>query len=145
HDAQDSYVKQNGLLSQWRAYGGAYRYALVFDCHSLFDLLDAETNQFKYSFYQFCEAIYAGEEGVDRKRLSNMIRLLCLGYDALVRENLDHTVTEETRMEFMQSVTRFKHRGFKEEREVRIVVSPWTPELLNKLGDDPEAKNDPRG
>jgi hypothetical protein len=42
HANDRSYVQENGLLSQWRGYGGNGRYALVFDTRQLDDLLALE-------------------------------------------------------------------------------------------------------
>jgi hypothetical protein len=59
HSANQAYEINNGLLSQWRAYGGAGRYCIVFDTASLVNLLLREFDSFYWVYMRLAEVNYA--------------------------------------------------------------------------------------
>ena len=58
----------------------------------------------------------------------------------LVRSHVDHSLNppslEGLYKAFVQNVARYKHRGFREEREVRIVAYPLGPKMLEMVKRD---------
>lgn len=126
HIADDEYERENGLLSQWRSYAGG-GYAIVFDTLELSNLCLREAEEFDYSPYFIGNVVYEGDEDAFNEEFSEFISLLEAKFHDEVLGN--NAPTENLLMEIVKSFTRFKHCGFREEREVRIVVSPTTHEL----------------
>jgi len=126
--AADSFEHRNGLLSQWYGYGASGGVALVFDSKGLEDLMAAEAHVFCHSFnhcgnvrYDIhpltCENYYCEPWFVDfRKELC----ILADKFYSEPRPSLKDIVEP-----FVKSSTMLKHRGFEEEKEIRIVVSPY--------------------
>jgi hypothetical protein len=130
HTADETYLKENGLLSQWRAYGGAgkERYAIVFDTLGLKMLLDKEFARYRYLFGQFSDVIYDDDGLRFDEKFANLISETCQAYDALYSEKRHEDIPERLFHDLLAVATRLKHRAFREEREVRISVSPLTIE-----------------
>lgn len=125
-------VRQSGLLSQWRGYGTDGGYAIIFDSLAFEDLLKEEFAQYSYQGMLWGDVYYYGmpdaeqvasEEIADAERtLRGCIREL---YRAPNARNM------EPAYEAMITLTcLFKHWGFHEEQEVRVIVIPPNDEVL---------------
>jgi hypothetical protein len=128
HAADQSYEREHGLLSQWRGYGRDGGYCMVFDTAKLIDFLSAEYSSFDYVHLNISAARY-GDQNADISKL----------FPELV-DRSEHFISEalkgnrepsggEGLGEFLAGATLFKHRGFHEEREVRIAAMPGSKEL----------------
>jgi hypothetical protein len=139
HQSSSSYTKENGLLSQWRAYGGADSYAIVFDTSGVEALLASEGERGWYSFWQAEKVIYnTGDE-----RASDAIRNVIDPMIDAWREgklNADKFDIKDVISNFLRITTIIKHQGFQEEDEVRIVVCPYTKALTQLVELKTEAK-----
>ncbi len=131
HSNDSDYLKENGLLSQWRAYGGTgvERFAIVFDTEKLAASLRSEYERWSYVFMRFIDVVYNDERLEFSMKFSALISAICSAYDSLYDENRGGGINEHTFNTFMSAATRFKHQAFIEEREVRIVAAPTTQEL----------------
>ena len=120
----------DGLLSQWRGYGPDGGYAIVFDSAKLEEiLLGNEGQAFAYQFANFCDVDYDFPDGKgtvhpERVRweadVQRVFKQFILSPGA---EKLDlHT-------EISALSSRYKHHGFSEEEEVRIVAIPVHDEV----------------
>lgn len=123
HTHHDEYEKENGLLSQWRAYGNQGGFALIFDTKGLEDLLQAELNAFRYTAGFIGDVVYDHQTDLVRSEFAELFEALRLHIGQQAGRT-DGPRTEDLFLHFFNSVTRFKHRGFREENEVRLVVSP---------------------
>jgi hypothetical protein len=134
HVGDQAYEQKNGLLSQWRGYSGGDGYCLVFDTEVLANLLADEYDRLYWLHLSISAVNYDGE---------------CVAVDALFPKlfeasanNLeeffrgDATPELRTAADFWESASRFKHRGFFEEREVRIVAIPGTSKLAEYTKQD---------
>ena len=132
----DDQVSENGLLSQWRGYGLDGGYAIVFACEDLNSLLERESQM----YYE--ERILLAEVQYDMANLSEVTDPLVLEHIQNIKNwvkdllstngrNPDHDQAAESNS--LLSIL-CKHRGFGEEKEVRIVVS----EPSAKIGPDPQ-------
>lgn len=139
------YEKKNGLLSQWRAYGRDSGYAIVFKTKELCDLLKMETDTFFYNHGGLGDVIYDGEDELFSEDFSELIAVfkrvapgyLKGGYQSL----------EELFGPFVGAITRYKHRAFIEEKEVRLFLSPQDHLILASLKSETPPKikaDDPR-
>lgn len=131
HASDNPYEKEHGLLSQWRSYGGQDGYALVFDSAELSKLLQRESDERSYAPLYIGDVIY--NEGLHRFRAK--FEGLALNMKEVMWQH--HVVGQKAEFpddlikDFLISATTFKHVGFKEEREVRIVACP-TPYRLRE-------------
>lgn len=125
---EDEYINRNGLLSQWRGYGRDGGFALVFDTLKLEEILQSEYSRFAYTHFLLADVIYSDDEENFKDELSEqmdditnhvkeMMHNMALGID-------EPPDAEKAYPAFVQCISRYKHQGFKEENEVRIVVYP---------------------
>lgn len=133
HDRDSSYVRRNGLLSQWRSYGGKSGFAIVFDTKKLVRLLQKEGNRYHHDIGDLKTVVYAGNDEVFLAEFKDLHKALKKNFEAQVKG--EKAYMGETLPLFVISVSRFKHEGFEEEREVRIITSPTT-EALRKIYQD---------
>jgi hypothetical protein len=137
-EPKDEYVKSHGLLSQWRAYGHELGFVIVFDTLGLENLLVKESEQFSYLPSHISDVIYSN----DNVRFNNEFRPHFTDIEKYVREMIASTVDgtapprgANAMAAFNICTTRYKHRGFCEEAEVRIVAAPLfdTPEFVAEM------------
>ncbi len=116
----------DGLLSQWRGYGTDGGYAVVFETAKLsVALTDYEVPAFDYQFGNFSDVDYVSAEGLvvtehwERRAWESSIQKRIKEFlMSPSRDKLDlHT-------EISALSCRYKHPGFSEEKEVRVVVMP---------------------
>lgn len=125
HGQDHEYERKNGLLSQWRAYGGSEKYALVFDTKKLEHRLDEESKQHPYSALHFSDVIYNDESLDFEETFSELIDQIAQPYLEQEGAGIGAVFTP-----FVRAATRVKHRGFREEREFRIVACPQFQDFL---------------
>jgi len=124
----------DGLLSQWRGYGMDGGYAIVLDSAELEEiLLQREGPAFQYQFANFCDVDYDFPEGGGRLMhperekweadIQRIFKQLILSRNAEPLEDLHTPISALS--------SRYKHPGFSEEQEVRIVAIPVHDEVHN--------------
>jgi hypothetical protein len=124
HIEDDDYEREHGLLSQWRAYaeGG---YAIIFDTKKLCELLFIENDKFMYIPGPFIgDVVYEGNQELFHKEFGKLLKKIPKQFDLFLETGKMNP--EELFFDFVSGFTRYKHCGFKEEREVRIVTTPLT-------------------
>lgn len=128
HSADQDYERTNGLLSQWRGYGRSGRFCLVFDTAKLDEMLATEWTSHYWTRLGICEAIYVKDESPIEARFPQLIDL-CAQF---LNDYFDRAEPKPEGMfvPFSSAATLIKHRGFFEEREVRIVAIPFTSEMI---------------
>ncbi len=130
----DPYIDRNGLLSQWIGYGRDGGFALVFDTLELYKLL--KQNEFmkhRYGFALIADVVYCDNK---EKINSEIVPDANILFEYKVKNLAQGRPTNsgEAFDAFMRGTTKYKHRGFKEEREVRICVSPFAPDDIDRAG-----------
>lgn len=128
----DGYTEDNGLLSQWRGYGGGGgdgSYCLVFDTRRFEALVNEEQQAYQYFFIGLGVAHYYK----DRKAMPPHFAELAVRGKEIVQLALAGTdfSMDDLLVPFVTGSTTTKHRAFEEEREVRLVAMP-----LSQLGDE---------
>ena len=148
HDKDSEYERENGLLSQWRAYGTANGAAIVFDTYKIVEWLTAEISHYRYGNAHLVQVVY--NDG--KQTFESSFGYLIESFSAFAKEIVDREFPIGTRdikwrelgygisLErfveyFAYSICAFKHRGFAEEREVRFVVYPLTGGASNSETD----------
>lgn len=118
----DVWVSQNGLLSQWRGYGTDGGYAIVFDSAGLEALMMEESRLYFEEVSMWADAEYRMSD------IANIKDDQVLDLIKKVQESMCTYLTTGDTDEFdFESLSKLsvvcKHRGFEEEKEVRIVVT----------------------
>lgn len=109
HSENDSYINENGLLSQWRAYGGNGGYALIFNKDKLKKLI----NDTKIISIELKKVIYSDDNSIN-------------SFGKILKHHVETQEENKLKNEYydyhIDLATRYKNCGFKEEREFRIVA-----------------------
>ncbi|MCI0560999.1 MAG: DUF2971 domain-containing protein [Nitrososphaera sp.] len=122
------FINENGLLSQWRGYGKDGGFAIVFNTQGLEEILQHEANKFDYSFGILADISYSNDEEKFKSELSPQMKDLAeyVGelFSHMKRGKAEGPDVTKAYPVFLQCISRYKHQGFKEENEVRIVAVP---------------------
>lgn len=125
-----SEIAQHGLLSQWRGYGQNGGYAIVFDTAELESLLREEHEKWRYPLI-WADAVYSSQSDEEiREELGDDMDQLSLAVAETVLEGWSPEPLAKTFGPLLRCACRYKHWGFHEEREVRIVAMPTNSDLL---------------
>jgi hypothetical protein len=127
HAADRPYEQENGLLSQWRSYSGDDGYCIIFDSLAICRLLGDEWDRLYWLHLNISAVTYA----VDGVAIESVFRRLVEASSETLEEFFRGVAEPElmTAADFLEGAARFKHQGFHEEREVRIVAMPGTATL----------------
>jgi hypothetical protein len=131
YHSPNSYERRNGLLSQWRAYGRSAGYALEFDSRAITDAFVAEMSNVAHSGAHFSDVVYDGDD----EKFSAEFAALVEAIQQLYSDMLFNNGCNLSRLfePFIVGTTRYKHEGFREEAEIRLVVCPATKKDLAEL------------
>jgi Protein of unknown function (DUF2971) len=132
HVEDQPYERDNGLLSQWRGYGKDGGFCLVFDSAALWKLFEEERSKYLYLYTDVRKAHYS-RSGTEA--LGSFVDLLDESEKVIkagVSGSVEFTV-DQTFLPFLESATAFKHQGFFEEREVRLIAMAGTQLVIDKL------------
>lgn len=122
HANDHPYEQENGLLSQWRGYGGSGRYALVFDTRQLDALLEREWRAHFWAKLDIEKAVYFDGSETLEKEFPDLLKISTTFMSKFL--NRQSCAYIDVFTPFSRAATLLKHRGFREEREVRIVACP---------------------
>ena len=121
-------LANNGLLSQWRGYGTGGGAALVFDTEKLEEILAIEAISFEYSAVLIADLIYSDDERKLKEELSDELAILAdIAKQFFNHENFNQEKKIDSSkgfIPFVSCISRYKHYGFSEENEVRVVALP---------------------
>ena len=132
------YEREHGLLSQWRGYGRTGGFCLVFDTAALWRLFEQERSAFFYAFTDIREVFYSREHSKPIECFTELFNTSEAVIEAALQGNRDFSV-DEVLLPFVVSASAFKHQGFYEEREVRLVAMAGTQlaaQMERKAGRD---------
>jgi Protein of unknown function (DUF2971) len=126
-EPKDDYTKQNGLLSQWRAYGSQCGIAVHFQTDGLEKLLGKETKAYSYSASYLDSVVYQDNADSIAKeilpRLNRVFDFTAKISDTKSHEDIPMNEASTAFADFIYCTTFFKHHGFKEEDEARFVAT----------------------
>lgn len=132
-DKTDERIANDGLLSQWRGYGVQGGYVIIFDTQGLIELLHEEGKKWGYSAVFAGDVVYRSATDAEmRAEFGKHIDVIQGSWEEALRVQ-DSKPLKKTYTPFVACACRYKHGGFAEEREFRIVVVP-TPQIAKKEG-----------
>jgi hypothetical protein len=102
-------------------------------------LFEQERGAFFYAYTDIREAFYPREASKQIECFTELLNTSAAVIKAALLGDRDFSV-DQTLLPFVSSATAFKHQGFYEEREVRLVAMPWTEraaEVMRKEGHQP--------
>ncbi len=121
-------ISDNGLLSQWRGYGSGGGAAVVFDTKKLEEILDLETSRFEYSAVYLADIVYSDDDRKLREELSQDLSVIADVINEFFEFNTfcNRKFVDASKAfhPFVRCITRYKHYGFSEENEVRVIALP---------------------
>ena len=124
HKKEDD--RNNGMLSQWRGYGGGQNVAIVFDTARLEGLLHSECERFVYLNGSVASAVYYKKELDLEARFPHLFAALETYSEHVVNGlNDEEEVLKNLgplAQRLLPAVGRLKHPAFHEEKECRIIV-----------------------
>jgi hypothetical protein len=128
--AKDDYARENGLLSQWRWYGGADGgYCIVFDTAAMIPLLQKE---YEAHYWVLPPKLGDVHYATTNFSIEDIFKPLLEESDKLVSALLTNfAIPEIVTAYFLWAAPLLKHQGFREESEARIVVIPGTQHDLD--------------
>ena len=139
---KDKRVEQHGLLSQWRGYGREGGYALVFDTVRLQEMLEVEGSAFQYQNLQRGNVQYYSGDDDDpppAEDIQEAEETLKRGIAKfLLYRKPEHFETIYDAVTTLSCL--YKHWGFHEEREVRVVAIPVHASVAAISASIPDAK-----
>jgi Protein of unknown function (DUF2971) len=140
--ARQPRVLRNGLLSQWRGYGDDGGYAVVFDAAKFEQLLIQEEANFLYQHVRWGD-VYYHDADVNTQPSAVEVK----EYEDTVKKGVAHLIRNgkaEDISGFYEAITglscAYKHWGFWEENEVRVMAIP----MNTSLAQEANAANDNR-
>jgi hypothetical protein len=136
HANDHPYERENGLLSQWRGYGGLGRFALVFDTRRLDALLAAEWEKHAWVTLNMKPVVYFEGPQTVEEGFPNLLTV-CTSVMTRILNDQPHR-DSDIFTSFSEAATLLKHRGFREEREVRVIAIPMSREALTERGREKE-------
>jgi hypothetical protein len=118
-----SYEAENGLLSQWRGYGPGAGVAIVLDRTAIEELMEHESRTFAHPVYHIGDVTYDHDPDLkDKPEFRAVFERLPEVLDKFYKR--EQPPYECIFTSFVIGTTLVKHRAFREETEVRIVVAP---------------------
>ena len=118
---------RNGMLSQWRGYGGAQGVAIIFDKARLDDLLHTEESGFVYLSCFIKPAVYYDKGELKLEVHFPKLSDAMVNYSKDVVNGLNDGKKERRNREalaknLLPTIGTLKHPAFREESECRVVV-----------------------
>jgi hypothetical protein len=132
HSSDQAYERENGLLSQWRGYGRDGGFCIVLDTAALAGMLGREFDA-HYWIHMNLAAVRYALDGISVAEIFPSLLDRC---GILFSGILDGKVPEASDdgfEPFVAGATLFKHQGFREEREVRIVAVPGSQRVMERV------------
>jgi len=132
----DEFVQRNGLLSQWRSYGKDGGYAIVLHKENLIELFRKEEDKFYYGIIGDGAIEYENEISKISdeliKHLKNIGEFAFEHYKKTISRKSLPAPMESNLSALTECMLRFKHRGFREEKEYRFYGFPY-PEKAKSI------------
>jgi hypothetical protein len=129
HTADSEYERAHGLLSQWRGYAAEGGYCIVFDTESLAAALCKELDTYNFLHATLGGVIYLDDQKTVKQELKEILSFFASPLGVKRHKEPDDFLTSPL-AQLTYAAVRIKHRAFKEEREVRLSLTPVTAKMV---------------
>ncbi len=128
--------KDDGVLSQWQAYGSDGGYAIVFETSELEKLLIEENERYQYQMGLWGDVEYYDRIADYRPIHPETIEREKAVQEVLAKTQFDDSSARDVYEPMFEPITALacthKHRGFRQESEVRIVAVLMTEQVVSE-------------
>jgi len=122
--------KEHGLLSQWRGYGEDGGYVVAFGTKKIEQLLVMEGDKWGYDELFGGDIVYSSSgEAKIHEEFGQYLDDIKNGVKELFSIRPNEQALDKLYSPIVRCSCRYKHWGFEEEKEVRIVAIPLSPEV----------------
>jgi len=133
-------IAKSGLLSQWRGYGKEGGYAIVFDTARLSDLIVEEGKKEECDLFGGDVLYSSANDDRFRDEFGDDTSILQTSIENYFSSDGAPSSLEATYHPVMRCACRYKHWGFEEEAEVRVVSIPNSKVILQAAAEGIAAK-----
>lgn len=119
--AATTQIAEHGLLSQWRGYTKNGGYAITFNTAALYALLTEEAEKWPGHTLILNDVIYSDDDDKLRLELWQLIEEIKTAITQWLQVPPNPQALENICFPLIQCACRYKHWGFREENEVRII------------------------
>lgn len=122
--------RDDGLLSQWRAYGHDGGFAIEFSTEGLVRKLQSKRERFNYPYYIFSPAYYCREDEPQEIFVEREVHeraFLTHLKDIVLTNNINNFPPLQEKLATLSIL--IKHRGFHEEQEFRMALLHPNPDI----------------
>ena len=133
---EDQNINDHGLLSQWRSYGEDGGYSIVFDSDKLWRMCVKERRNNAIMSIGMGDVVYSDDETQIERELNEDILKIeksILYFLNKISRGENYSPGKLAFNELVGAMCRYKHFGFKEEREVRIYSILTPPSISDNL------------
>lgn len=124
-------VADHGLLSQWRGYGRDGGYAIVFDTARLSALISSEAEKWSWDLFGGDVVYSADPPDRFRTEFECAIETMHSGVSEFLRSAGNNlSALDPIYHALIFCACRYKHWGFEEEKEVRVIAIPSNCEII---------------
>ncbi len=124
-------VAGHGLLSQWRSYGPDGGYAIVFDTSRLSSVITIEAKKWTWDLFGGDVVYSADPPDRFQKEFGDAIETIQSGVTEFFRSaGSNLAALDPIYHALIFCACRFKHWGFAEEQEVRVIAIPSNSEII---------------
>ena len=145
-------VMEDGLLSMWRGYGKNDGVAIVFDSEKIQECIKLEQERYQYNTISMEHVIYEKEGILFENEFKESIKVISEAMPSVFlpkREQVDLDAIKEYLFSIYSIACFYKHGGFSEEKEIRLLAMPWnqhyfdsmTPEQREEFGNKPHRES----
>lgn len=132
HTNHNEYIKNNGLLSMWRGYGADGGFALEIDTQEFWKwITTGDEAKFDYGTFGLGQVVY---DDATVEEIFEEFTGIEEAFAKFIADELagEVNVAGDIYTPFIGAITRYKHQGFAEESEVRIVAAPLPQRVLDQ-------------
>lgn len=125
---EDTFLQENGLLSQWRGYGKDGGYAVIFDMEKLINEFSKERNSFYHGISTHGDVVYEPDKLAIKDDLKKSLEIISKYVYKVYRFRLYREAAGEEINSLFLCMALLKHKGFKEEAEYRFCTMTYCKE-----------------
>ena len=134
---------EDGLLSMWRGYGKNDGVAIVFDSEKIQECIKLEQERYQYNAISMEHLIYEKEGILFENEFKESIKVISEAMPSVFlpkREQVGLDKIKEYLFSICSIACFYKHGGFSEENEIRLLAMPWNQYYFDSMSPEQRKK-----